>query len=146
LNGAAGDKQKWIDAGTSIVHALDMPTFIDKPTRIEAAGNKPKLIEEYVGRVNSRTEGISVARMRSPGGWVEPGQRPDFDEYTVVLRGVLRVEHESGAIDVAAGQAIITHKGEWVRYSTPGEDGAEYVAVCLPGFSPDTVHRDESSA
>lgn len=127
----------------AIGHAYDMPTFIDKPTRIEAAGNKPKIINEYVGRVNSRTEGVSVARMQSPGGWVEPGQRPDFDEYTVVLRGVLRVEHEGGAFDVAAGQAIITHKGEWVRYSTPGDDGAEYVAICLPAFSPSTVHRDE---
>jgi quercetin dioxygenase-like cupin family protein len=132
-----------IDADTSIGQAWCMPTFIEKPTRIEAAGNKPKIIEEHIGRVNSRTEGVSVARMRSPGGWVEPGQRPDFDEYTVVLRGVLRVEHEGGAIDVAAGQAIITHKGEWVRYSTPGDDGAEYVAICLPAFSPATVHRDE---
>lgn len=119
-----------------------MPTFIEKPTRIEAAGNKPKLIEEYIGRVNSGTEAISVARMRSPGGWVEPGQRPEFDEYTLVLRGTLRVEVEGKTIDVAAGQAIITHKGEWVRYSTPGEEGAEYVAICLPAFSPSTVHRD----
>ncbi len=120
-----------------------MPTFIEKPTRIEAAGNKPKIIDEFIGRVNSGTEGLSVAQMRSPGGWVEPGQRPEFDEYTVVLRGVLRVEHEGGAIDVAAGQAVITHKGEWVRYSTPGDDGAEYVAICLPAFSPSTVRRDE---
>jgi mannose-6-phosphate isomerase-like protein (cupin superfamily) len=119
-----------------------MPTLIEKPTRIEAAGNKPKLIDEYVGRVNSKTSSTSVAHMRSPGGWVEPGQRPDFDEFTVVLRGTLRVEHEGGAIDVRAGQAIITHKGEWVRYSTPGEEGAEYIAVCLPAFSPETVHRD----
>jgi mannose-6-phosphate isomerase-like protein (cupin superfamily) len=119
-----------------------MPTFIAKPTRIEAAGNKPKLIDEYIGCVNSGTDRVSVARMQSPGGWVEPGQRPEFDEYTVVLRGVLRVEYEGGAIEVAAGQAVITHKGEWVRYSTPGNDGAEYVAICLPGFSPSTVHRD----
>jgi mannose-6-phosphate isomerase-like protein (cupin superfamily) len=119
-----------------------MPTFIEKPTRIEAAGNKPKIIEEYVGRVNSQTAAVSVARMRSPGGWIEPGQRPEFDEYTVVLRGTLRVEHEKGAIDVSAGQAIITHAGEWVRYSSPSDEGAEYVAVCLPAFSPATVHRD----
>jgi quercetin dioxygenase-like cupin family protein len=120
-----------------------MPTFIEKPTVIEAAGNKPKLIEEFVGRVNSRTDGVSIARMRSPGGWQEPGQTPDFDEYTVVLRGSLRVETKEETYDLAAGQAIITHKGEWVRYSTPHPDGAEYVAVCLPAFSPATVHRDE---
>ncbi|UQA58328.1 cupin domain-containing protein [Polyangium aurulentum] len=119
-----------------------MPTHIEKPTRIEAAGNKPKLIDEYVGRVNSQTGAVSVAHMRSPGGWVEPGQRPAFDEFTVVLRGALRVEYEGGAIDVRAGQAVIAHKGEWVRYSTPGDEGAEYIAVCLPAFSPDTVHRD----
>lgn len=119
-----------------------MPTFIAAPTRIEAAGNKPKLIDEYVGRVNSGTAGVSVAHMRSPGGWVEPGQRPAFDEYTVVLRGTLRVEHDGGATDVHAGQAVITRAGEWVRYSTPGDDGAEYVAVCTPAFSPATVHRD----
>lgn len=123
--------------------AFAMPTFIEKPTTIEAAGNKPKLIEEYIGRVNSRTEGVSVARMRSPGGWQEPGQTPDFDEYTVVLRGTLRVETREKTYDVAAGQAIITHKGEWVRYSTPDSEGAEYVAICLPAFSPATVHRDE---
>ena len=119
-----------------------MPTLIAKATRIEAAGNKPKLIDEYIGRVNSGTDQVSVAHMRSPGGWVEPGQTPAFDEYTVVLRGTLRVEHAGGAIDVAAGQAIITRAGEWIRYSTPGEDGAEYVAVCLPAFSAATVHRD----
>lgn len=119
-----------------------MPTLIEKPTRIEAAGNKPKIIEEYVGRVNSRTEGVSVAHMRSPGGWVEPGQRPEFDEYTLVLQGVLRVEYEGGLVDVAAGQAIITHKGEWVRYSTPTDEGANYVAICLPAFSPTSVNRD----
>ncbi|MEM8997924.1 MAG: cupin domain-containing protein [Acidobacteriota bacterium] len=119
-----------------------MPTHLSAPTIIEAAGNKPKRIEEYIGRVNSGTEAVSVARMKSPGGWVEPGQRPEFDEYTVVLAGVLKVEFEGGAIDVEAGQAVITHAGEWVRYSSPSADGAEYVAVCLPAFSPDTVHRD----
>jgi len=119
-----------------------MPKLIERPTRIEAAGNKPKLIDEYIGRVNSQDARLSVAHMRSPGGWVEPGQRPDFDEMTVVLKGCLRVEHEGGALDVHAGQAVITHKGEWIRYSTPGDEGAEYIAVCLPAFSPDTVHRD----
>ncbi len=119
-----------------------MPTLIARPTRIEAAGNKPKLIDEHIGRVNSGTEALSVAHMRSPGGWIEPGQRPAFDEFTVVLRGTLRVEHAGGALDVHAGQAVITHKDEWVRYSTPGEDGAEYIAVCVPAFSPATVHRD----
>lgn len=119
-----------------------MPTHLKAPTIIEAAGNKPKRIEEYIGRVNSTTAAVSVARMVSPSGWVEPGQTPAFDEYTVVLRGTLRVESRSGVIDVAAGQAIITHAGEWIRYSTPGTDGAEYIAVCLPAFSPETVHRD----
>ena len=119
-----------------------MATLIPKPTVIEAAGNKPKLIEEYFGRVNSKTDAVSIARMRSPGGWVEPGQTPEFDEYTVVLRGELKVETKSGTVTVKAGQAIHTPKGEWVRYSSPHADGAEYVAVCLPAFSPDTVHRD----
>jgi ethanolamine utilization protein EutQ len=119
-----------------------MPTLIPHPTRIESAGNKPKIIEEYVGRVNTATAGISVAHMRSPEGWEEPGQTPEFDEYTVVLRGKLRVQHKSGELDVAAGQAVIAHRGEWVRYSTPFEGGAEYIALCLPAFSPDTVHRD----
>lgn len=119
-----------------------MPTHLKQPTVIEAAGNKPKRIEEYVGRVNSKTPGVSVARMKSPSGWVEPGQTPDFDEYTVVLKGSLRVTSKSGVIDVAAGQAVITHQGEWIQYSTPGPEGAEYIAVCLPAFSPDTVHRD----
>jgi mannose-6-phosphate isomerase-like protein (cupin superfamily) len=119
-----------------------MPLLIAAPTRIEAAGNKPKLIDEYVGRVNSAEGRLSVAHMRSPSGWVEPGQRPDFDEFTVVLRGALRVEHEGGSLEVAAGQAVLARKGEWVRYSTPGEEGAEYIAVCLPAFSPATVHRD----
>lgn len=121
-----------------------MPKLILAPTRIRAAGTKEKLIDEYVGRVNSGDVEVSIAHMRSPSGWVEPGQRPEFDEYTLVLRGTLRVEHESGALDVSAGQAVLTGKGEWVRYSTPGEEGAEYVAVCLPAFSPGSVHRDES--
>lgn len=120
-----------------------MPTMIPGPSVIEAAGNKPKRIEEYVGRVNSGEERLSVARMKSPSGWVEPGQRPEFDEFTVVLAGELRVEHEGGTLTVPAGSAIHTRAGEWVRYSTPGPDGAEYVAVCLPAFSPGTVHRDD---
>jgi mannose-6-phosphate isomerase-like protein (cupin superfamily) len=119
-----------------------MPTFIQQPSIVQAAGNKPKIIEEYVGRVNSHTEGVSVARMKSPSGWVEPGQTPEFDEYTVVLRGTLRVTSRDGSIDVHAGQAVVTHRGEWVQYSTPGAEGAEYVAICLPAFSMDTVHRD----
>jgi quercetin dioxygenase-like cupin family protein len=118
-----------------------MPKVIEKPTRIQSAGNKPKLIDEYIGRVNSATAEVSIARMRSPAGWVEPGQRPDFDEYTIVLRGVLHVHHEGGTLEVAEGQAVHAAAGEWVRYSTP--DGAEYIAVCLPAFSPETVHRDE---
>lgn len=120
-----------------------MPTHIQQPSIVQAAGNKPKIIEEYVGRVNSSTEGVSVARMKSPSGWVEPGQTPEFEEYTVVLRGTLRVTSKSGSIDVQAGQAVIAHAGEWVQYSTPGPEGAEYVAVCLPAFSPASVHRDE---
>ena len=119
-----------------------MPTLIPKPTVITSAGNKPKLIEEFVGRVNSRTEAASVAKMKSPPGWVEPGQTPEFDEFTVVLRGLLRVTTKSGTLDVRAGQAVITHRGEWVQYSTPEPEGAEYIAVCLPAFSPQTVHRD----
>jgi mannose-6-phosphate isomerase-like protein (cupin superfamily) len=119
-----------------------MPTFISKPTVITSAGNKPKLIEEFVGRVNSKTDATSVAKMKSPSGWVEPGQTPEFDEFTVVLRGMLRVATKSGTLDVRAGQAVITHKGEWVQYSTPEPEGAEYIAVCLPAFSPGTVHRD----
>jgi mannose-6-phosphate isomerase-like protein (cupin superfamily) len=119
-----------------------MPTHIKTPTVVQAAGNKPKLIEEFVGRVNSRTTAISIARMRSPGGWVEPGQTPQFAEYTLVLRGVLRVNTKGGTFDVAAGEAIVTEPGEWVQYSTPGAEGAEYIAVCIPAFSPDTVHRD----
>jgi mannose-6-phosphate isomerase-like protein (cupin superfamily) len=119
-----------------------MPILIQAPTVIEAAGNLPKRIEEYAGLVNSGHSAVSVARMRSPSGWKEPGQRPEFEEITVVLRGTLRVEHENGVLDVAAGQAVVTRPGEWIRYSTPGADGAEYVAVCLPAFSPHTVHRD----
>ena len=120
-----------------------MPRFIEAPTIIEAAGNKPKRIEEYAGRVNSQQSEVSVARMVSPSGWVEPGQRPEFMEVTVVLEGQLRVEHQGGETDVAAGQAVVTMPGEWVRYSTPSAAGAEYFAVCLPAFSPATVHRDE---
>lgn len=119
-----------------------MPTLITQPTRIEAAGNKPKLIDEYIGRVNSKTSSASVAHMRSPGGWLETGQTPEFDEFTIVLKGMLRVEHKGGALDVHAGQAVVAHAGEWVRYSTPQEGGAEYIAVCLPAFSMETVHRD----
>jgi len=120
-----------------------MPTLIAQPTRIQAAGNKPKLIDEYIGRVNSKTSAASVAHMRSPQGWVEPGQTPEFEEFTIVLKGMLRVEHEGGSLDVRAGQAVVSHPGEWVRYSTPEADGAEYIAVCLPAFSMETVHRDE---
>jgi mannose-6-phosphate isomerase-like protein (cupin superfamily) len=119
-----------------------MPTVINQPSVIHAAGHPPKRIEEYAGRVNSGHENVSVARMRSPSGWMEPGQRPDFEEITVVLKGMLRVEHENGVADVQAGQAVVTHPGEWVRYSSPGPDGAEYVAICLPAFSMETVHRD----
>jgi quercetin dioxygenase-like cupin family protein len=119
-----------------------MPTLIGQPTRIEAAGNKPKQIEEFIGRVNSKHTHISVARMKSPPGWVEPGQRPEFQELSVVLSGTMVVEHEAGTMTVNAGQAVICEPGEWVRYSTPG--GAEYMAVCLPAFSPGSVHRDES--
>ena len=119
-----------------------MPELIASPSRVEAAGTKPKLIDEYAGRVNNGEERLSVAHMRSPAGWVEPGQRPEFDEYTLVIGGALHVEHEGGTLEVAAGQAVLARAGEWVRYSTP--EGAEYVAVCLPAFSPDTVHRDDS--
>ena len=121
-----------------------MPTLIEQPTVIAAAGNKPKRIEEFAGRVNSGHAGVSVARMTSPEGWLEPGQRPEFEEVTVVLKGLIRVEHEGGVLDVRAGQAVVTHPGEWVRYSTPEPGGAEYIAVCLPAFSPDTVHRDDA--
>jgi mannose-6-phosphate isomerase-like protein (cupin superfamily) len=120
-----------------------MPRIIESPTIIEAAGNKPKRIEEYVGRVNSNQSAVSVARMVSPAGWIEPGQRPEFMEITVVLAGTVHLEYEGGEGDVAAGQAVVTQPGEWVRYSTPDAGGAEYIAVCLPAFSPTTVHRDD---
>ena len=120
-----------------------MPRLIESPTVIEAAGTKPKLIEEYVGHVNSGHSGVSVACMKSPGGWLEPGQTPEFEEITIVTGGMLRVEYKGGSVDVRPGQAIVTAAGEWIRYSTPEEGGAQYVAVCLPAFSPDNVHRDE---
>jgi mannose-6-phosphate isomerase-like protein (cupin superfamily) len=119
-----------------------MPILIDGPTRVHAAGNKPKLIDEYVGKANTGTTAFSVAHMRSPGGWVEPGQTPEFDEYTIVLKGMIRVEHRNGVLEVRAGQAVHTLPGEWIRYSTPEADGAEYIAVCLPAFTMETVHRD----
>jgi ethanolamine utilization protein EutQ len=119
-----------------------MPTLIPQPTRVSAAGNKPKLIDEYIGRINSQTSSVSVAHMRSPQGWEEPGQTPEFDEFTVVLKGMLRVRHKDGEINISAGQAVIAHRGEWIQYSTPAEGGAEYIAVCLPAFSMETVHRD----
>ena len=122
-----------------------MPRLISRPAVVEAAGTKPKLIQEFAGRVNSGHAGVSVARMTSPPGWQEPGQRPEFEEITIVLRGMLRVDHAGGTLDVRAGQAVVTEPGEWVRYSTPESEGAEYVAVCLPAFSPDTVHRDEQT-
>jgi mannose-6-phosphate isomerase-like protein (cupin superfamily) len=121
-----------------------MPKLIEAPTVITAAGNMPKKIEEYVGRVNSKTDTVSIARMKSPSGWVEPGQTPGFNEYTVVLRGTLKVKLKDKELDVSAGQAIIIEAGEWVQYSTPGPDGAEYIAVCLPAFSPEIVHREAS--
>lgn len=120
-----------------------MPELIPQPTRVAAAGQPPKLIDEYVGRVNSGTAGVSIAHMRSPAGWVEPAQTPEFDEYTVVLRGMLRVEHDGGALDVRAGQAVLTRAGERVRYGSPAEGGAEYIAVCLPAFAPALVHRED---
>jgi ethanolamine utilization protein EutQ len=122
---------------------MNRPTLISQPTRVEAAGNKPKLIDEYIGRVNSSTSAVSIAHMRSPGGWQEPGQTPDFDEFTVVVKGSIRVEYQAGSLEVRAGQAVITHRGEWVRYSTPSPEGAEYFAICLPAFSMESVHRDE---
>jgi mannose-6-phosphate isomerase-like protein (cupin superfamily) len=117
---------------------------IKQPTIIKAAGNKPKIIEEFVGRVKSKTEAVSIARMKSPEGWIEPGQTPEFDEYTLVLTGMLKVTTKSGAYEVKAGEAIVTNKGQWVQYSTPAPEGAEYIAVCLPAFSPESVHRDSS--
>lgn len=122
-----------------------MPTLISKPSVIKASGNKPKVIQEFIGRVNSGTEAVSVARMKSSVGWKEPGQRLEFDEYTLVLKGMLRVKAEGGKFDVRSGQAIIVRSGEWVQYSTPLKAGAEYIAVCLPAFSPQTVHRDNLS-
>jgi ethanolamine utilization protein EutQ len=119
-----------------------MPTLIPQPTRITAAGNKPKLIDEYIGRVSTKTSAASVAHMRSPAGWIEPGQTPEFDEFTIVLKGTLHVQHKNGVLEVSAGQAVIAHAGEWVRYSTPNDGGAEYIAVCLPAFSMEIVHRD----
>ena len=119
-----------------------MPTLIQAPVVIAAAGNKPKKIEEFIGRVVSQTKAVSIARMTSPAGWLEPGQMPEFDEYTIVLRGKLRVASRTGTIDVLAGQAVIAAAGEWVQYSTPDEGGAEYIAVCLPAFSPESVRRD----
>jgi len=136
---AEGDAKSEAD-----IRSRPMPTLIPQPTRIPSAGNQPKLIDEYIGRVNSQTSAASIAHMRSPAGWLEPGQTPAFDEFTIVLKGMLRVEHKNGSIDVAAGQAIIAHAGEWIRYSTPHEGGAEYMAVCLPAFSMETVHRDQS--
>ncbi len=121
-----------------------MPKLISSPARIQSAGNKPKLIDEYIGRVNSKHEQVSIAHMRSPSGWVEPGQTPEFNEFTIVLKGMLRVSHQGGTLDVRAGQAVIAQRGEWVQYSTPELEGAEYIAVCLPAFSPQTVHRDRS--
>lgn len=123
-----------------------MPTLVPQPTRIQAAGNKPKLIDEYIGRVNSKDSAVSVAHMRSPQGWVEPGQAPEFDEFTIVLKGTLRVRSKDGECDVAAGQALIAHRGEWVQYATPHEGGAEYIAVCVPAFSMETVHRDQDGS
>jgi quercetin dioxygenase-like cupin family protein len=119
-----------------------MPTLIEQPSRVEAVGNKPKLIDEFIGRVRTGNDELSLARMQSPGGWVEPGQTPEFDEITLVLGGLLRVEHQGGVLDVRAGQAVIVHRGEWVRYSTPEHEGAEYVAVCLPAFTLERAHRD----
>ena len=115
--------------------------IIEKPSIIRAAGNKPKIIEEFIGRVNSESEELSIARMTSPAGWIEPGQKPEFNEYTVVLKGMLRIATKDGATDIYAGESVIVHAGEWVQYSTPGSQGAEYIAVCLPAFSPDIVHR-----
>lgn len=119
-----------------------MPKLIETPTRIQSAGNMPKIIDEYVGRVNTREGRLSVAHMRSPAGWQEPGQVPEFEEYTIVLKGCLRVRHEGGEFEVRSGQAVVTRPGEWIQYSTPDEP-AEYIAICLPAFSPDTVHRDQ---
>jgi mannose-6-phosphate isomerase-like protein (cupin superfamily) len=141
FNGFRGSK-RGVTADMKSLKIAVMATLIEKPTRITAAGNKPKLIDEVIGRVNSKTEAVSIAHMRSPSGWIEPGQTPEFDEYTYVLKGTLRVTGKDSSLDVHAGQAVVTHRGEWVQYSTPGPDGAEYIAVCLPAFSPSIVHRD----
>jgi mannose-6-phosphate isomerase-like protein (cupin superfamily) len=122
-----------------------MPKFISAPSRVEAEGDPPKLIDEYIGRVNTRTEVVSIAHMRSPAGWMEPGQRPLFREYTIVLKGMLQVDFEGGSLEVSAGQGVVCEPNEWVRYSTPDADGAEYIAVCMPAFSPDIVHRNKTS-
>jgi mannose-6-phosphate isomerase-like protein (cupin superfamily) len=119
-----------------------MPTLIAQPTRVEAAGNMPKVIDEYIGRANTGNSRLSIARMRSRAGWIEPGQVPDFDEYTVVLAGSLRVEFRDGVLDVSAGQAVLVCRGEWVRYSTPDPEGADYIAVCMPAFSLEAARRD----
>ncbi|HLJ10981.1 MAG TPA: cupin [Planctomycetaceae bacterium] len=119
-----------------------MPTLISSPTRITAAGNKPKIIQEFIGRVNSKTDELSIAHMKSPGGWLEPGQTPEFDEYTLVLSGMVRVIHRDGTLDVRAGQAVVARRGEWIQYGTPEPEGAEYIAICLPAFSLETVRRD----
>jgi mannose-6-phosphate isomerase-like protein (cupin superfamily) len=119
-----------------------LPTYIEQPTRIQSAGNLPKIIDEYIGHVNSKESRISVAHMRSPAGWQEPGQTPEFEEYTIVIRGKLHVQHKGGSFDVAAGQAVVAHPGEWIQYSTPDE-ATEYIAICTPAFSPQTVHRDD---
>ena len=137
LDTAAKTEKSWLDAG--------MPKFISAPTRVEAEGTPPKLIDEYVGRVNTRTDAVSIAHMRSPAGWSEPGQRPAFREYTVVLKGALLVDFEGGSFEVRAGQGVVCEPHEWVRYSTPGAEGAEYIAVCMPAFSPDTVFRNKTS-
>jgi len=122
-----------------------MPVKINSPSIIKAAGNKPKVIEEFIGRVNSKTDEVSIARMKSPPGWIEPGQRPGFDEYTIVLKGELHIKTENDEIILKEGEAVITKKGEWIQYSTPSPEGAEYIAVCLPAFSPDIVNRDENA-
>jgi mannose-6-phosphate isomerase-like protein (cupin superfamily) len=120
-----------------------LPTHIENPARIQAAGNMPKIIDEFFGRVNSKTDRLSIAHMRSPAGWLEPGQTPEFEEYTIVIRGKLRVAHQGGSFDVSPGQAVVAHPGEWIQYSTPDE-ATEYIAICLPAFSPQTVHRDDA--
>jgi len=126
----------------SDVYPVEMPTLIAAPSVVEAAGNKPKIIREFVGRVNSADDTLSIAHMQSPSGWVEPGQTPEFDEYTLVIRGMVRLTHAAGTLDVRAGQAVVAHAGEWIQYSTPEPEGADYVSVCLPAFSPQLVHRD----